>query len=637
MQNLKDLLLRGCGYLLLISITTSSMQCHGTHILAVLPSVWKSHYLFGYQMMQQIMERRNYSVTLISPYEGGGGGKVQAHVQDARFREIKVEGLLENWLEMGLTFDIDEMHGKSVMEHFTRLMYATTSNTDTLLQNPKVRELLQSQQKYDLLVVDLFLSDALLGLSFFYQIPTVVISPSGSNTWLNQRFGNPQNAALDPSNFLPYSKDMTLWQRNINTLMAMFEKLTYSFFHMISQQAVYTKHFEPLCQVAPWCNELPDHRDLTENLSLALINSHPVLQYPRSYLPNMLTVAGVHLATDGQELKLPAHLKEFIEEAQQGVVYISFGANIYDFPQEKIELFLDFIETLPEMRFIVKYDEEENLDMTSKVSDKVMVQNWWPQQAILAHDNVKLFITSGGFMSITESIYFLKPILAIPITPEQYVLVENLKIQGSAYILNYNDLTYDHILCGVNDTLNNPKYKESLKVLKSQLVNDLTGLTPIEKVLSSIDMTLETKGLNYLKTHSQHLNFWSSILMDVMLILLLGLLTILAIPFILTSCILRKSYQNHANLTTLKNQVRTRREIDDFLTKSLNNGDNETLKTVRRSSSNSDFQQKRKRLSSGCSHSNSCCYCSSVSSSAPGTPVTRESPSFSKSLETNDI
>lgn len=142
-------------------------------------------------------------------------------------------------------------------------------------------------------------------LSFFYQVPTVVLSPSGSNTWLNQRFGNAQNAALDPSNFLAYSKDMNLWQRSVNTLMVMFEKLTYSFFHMISQQAVYTKHFEPLCQDAPWCSELPDHKDLTENLSLALINTHPVLQYPRAFLPNMLTIAGVHLKKNKEELQLP--------------------------------------------------------------------------------------------------------------------------------------------------------------------------------------------------------------------------------------------------------------------------------------------------------------------------------------------
>lgn len=156
-------LVRGC--FLVFALLLSSWRCQCAHILAVLPSVWKSHYLFGYQLLEEIIVQKNYSVTLISPYEGGldPGPSGDEKVFNNRLREIRVDGLLENWSEMGLSFDIEEMHDKSVMEHFTRLMYATTSNTDTLLQSPKVRELLQSPQKFDLLVVDLFLSDALLG------------------------------------------------------------------------------------------------------------------------------------------------------------------------------------------------------------------------------------------------------------------------------------------------------------------------------------------------------------------------------------------------------------------------------------------------------------------------------------------
>lgn len=244
-------------------------------------------------------------------------------------------------------------------------------------------------------------------------------------------------------------------------------------------------------------------------------------------------------------------------------------------------------------------------------------------------------------MSITEAIHYEKPVLAIPITPEQQVLAGNIYSQGSALVLSYNDLTYDHILYSINDTLNNSKYHKHLKQLKT-LMGDLVGLEPIDKVLNSIERVLETKGLDSLKTHSHHLNFWSSILVDVMLILLFGLLTIIAIPFILTSKILRKSYQNQTN-TMLKNQIRYQRQVNDFLTNCPNpkhrhngSGDDLSLRTVRRSSSNSDIQQKRKRLSSGCSHSSSCFYCSSVSSSAPGTPLIRESPSFIKSVETSN-
>lgn len=146
--------------LVLWIIVPTPLHSHGAHILAVLPSVWKSHYLFGYHFLHQLVEQHNHTITLISPYEMNKQDMANISQQ---ITEIKVGGLLENWLEMGLSFDIEEMQHKSVMEHFTRLMYATTSNTDQILQSPKVRELLHSQQKFDLLIVDLFLSDALIG------------------------------------------------------------------------------------------------------------------------------------------------------------------------------------------------------------------------------------------------------------------------------------------------------------------------------------------------------------------------------------------------------------------------------------------------------------------------------------------
>ena len=69
---------------------------------------------------------------------------------------------------------------------------------------------------------------------------------------------------------------------------------------MISQQAIYLKHFQALCQLAN--RTLPHHRVLAQNLSLVLINSNAVLQYPRAYLPNMLEIGGVHLKS---QLPLP--------------------------------------------------------------------------------------------------------------------------------------------------------------------------------------------------------------------------------------------------------------------------------------------------------------------------------------------
>lgn len=144
----------------IVSLLLCVVLASGANILAVLPSVWKSHYLFGRKLLQELVESPgNHSVTLISPHAAQDG----VDWEIPRIRELRIEGLRENWLDMGMSFEAEEMHAQSVMERFTRLIYAGTTNVDILLSDPQVRKLLTSGERFDLLIVDLFLSDALLG------------------------------------------------------------------------------------------------------------------------------------------------------------------------------------------------------------------------------------------------------------------------------------------------------------------------------------------------------------------------------------------------------------------------------------------------------------------------------------------
>lgn len=245
-------------------------------------------------------------------------------------------------------------------------------------------------------------------------------------------------------------------------------------------------------------------------------------------------------------------------------------------------------------------------------------------------------------MSITEAIYFEKSILAIPITPEQYVLSEKLYQQNAAFKLNYHDLTYDQLMYAIHNLLGD-NYQQSVKTLKSQLMQNLEKISPLEKALNAIEITLQTNGLNHLKPHSHHLNFWNSILLDVMFILILGLLTVLVIPFLVTSCILKRSYQNQNKLNLLNQQShRYHCKVNEFLKTSTTttplrtcenvkhrheNQENEDSLTCRprRRSLNSDVQKRRKRLSS---NSSSSCNSSVSSSSAPTTPLSKKESSL---------
>lgn len=61
----------------------------------------------------------------------------------------------------------------------------------------------------------------------------------------------------------------------------------------------------------------------------------------------------------------------------------------------------DILHSLKKLkqRIILKWDEQVEVD-----KEKFLVGTWFPQDDILAHPNVELFVTHGGLLSCTESI-----------------------------------------------------------------------------------------------------------------------------------------------------------------------------------------------------------------------------------------
>jgi glucuronosyltransferase len=115
---------------------------------------------------------------------------------------------------------------------------------------------------------------------------------------------------------------------------------------------------------------------------------------------------------------LPEDIKTFIESAEHGVVYFSLGGNLKPSKMSE-EKKRDIQAALSKLKqkVVWKWDDE-----SLKVDkNKFMVRKWLPQDDILAHENVKLFVTHGGLLSCTESIYRGKPVVGIPIFGDQMV------------------------------------------------------------------------------------------------------------------------------------------------------------------------------------------------------------------------
>ena len=155
--------------------------------------------------------------------------------------------------------------------------------------------------------------------------------------------------------------------------------------------------------------------DLESRTKIALVNSHPAVNYPQSIPPNVIEVGGLQL----QEARpLPKLIDRFMNESIKGAVFVSLGTNVNakSLGDERINMFLDVMASLPEYNFLWKMDFDQS---KFKISKNVMIESFFPQRDILGHHKIKVFVTHGGGLSTQEAIWQGVPMIGIPMFADQ--------------------------------------------------------------------------------------------------------------------------------------------------------------------------------------------------------------------------
>lgn len=226
---------------------------------------------------------------------------------------------------------------------------------------------MKSNAKFDVIVLEEFLGASLMGLSHYYQAPLVYISAMGANTWHNNLFGNPSPLAYIPNLLTSYSSHMNFFQRLHNLIV---DQLDLLYRYLI----YYPKENEILHKYLP---DAPHLNEIMYNASLILLNSHTSYRDPVPLLPNMIEIGGYHVS---EPKPLPKDLKDFLDNAKDGVVYFSMGSNLKsaDMPIEKRTAILKVLAKIKQ-KVLWKFESEDIEDLPKNVK----IQKWLPQQDIL--------------------------------------------------------------------------------------------------------------------------------------------------------------------------------------------------------------------------------------------------------------
>ncbi|XP_044259849.1 UDP-glycosyltransferase UGT5-like [Tribolium madens] len=484
---------------LILLFCTLICAINSAHILGIYPLPGHSHYRLGSSLFRELAER-GHDVTVISPFSEKDVPK------NGTYRDIVLDGL----------FVGDEKHKGKQWNMFKReglnpfvgtYVVATMASKfiKMSLNHTKVQKLLHSDEKFDVVITDNFLSDAFKAFATHFDAPLIVLNPVGPNFWINPLVGNPSPPSYIPDILLNYYHPMTFSERMVNTLIYGFNFLLYNWL-------VYPQHNEYVKQFIPRGGEL---KDILYNTSLVLLNSHPSLNQPVPLVPNMIEIGGFHMKPPK---KLPEDLQEFLDISKEGVVYFSMGSNLQSilWPIEKREVFLKTFAKL-KMKVLWKWEDDE---LPGKPPN-VKISKWVPQMDVLAHPNLKLFITHGGFVSSVETAYHGKPMLAIPIYGDQRNNANFAYKSGFGRYITFSNLTEKNLLEAINEMLDNPKYSENAKI-RSKIFHD-RQVHPMDTAVFWVEYVIRHRGAPHLRVAALDLPWYKYLLVDVIVVLTLVL------------------------------------------------------------------------------------------------------------------
>ena len=316
---------------------------------------------------------------------------------------------------------------------------------------------------------------------------------------INWAMGDTVNPSFMPSPITGFSQHMNFVERFINTWATAMFVLMRKFISLPRTQAM-------LGEVFPE-DEIPPLDDLINNVSLFINHGTPFTgDGLRPVMPNTI-MAGLMTCTEAKPL--PQDLKEFVENSENGVIFVSFGSIVKasKMPEAKRKGMLAVFSRLKQ-RVIWKWETP-----MEDAPGNVMVSSWLPQTSVLAHPNVKLFITHGGAGSIQETICHKTPIVGVPFFADQPSNVREAVHREIGVYLDWHGLSEETLESAIHQVLDDPTYQASITKL-SHLIMDQPQ-HPLDRSIWWLEYLIRHPHNPQMKPITQNLHWFQYFLLDV--------------------------------------------------------------------------------------------------------------------------
>lgn len=418
---------------LVVIILSLSNLVNSARILALFPTPSYSHQLV-FRSVTEALAARGHELVILTPnpvnMDLPNVKQIDvSYAYQGYFHQINFAGTKEE--NIGIT---------SLLSMFTK---ALTEIMETELSHPEMQKLLHDpNEHFDAVICEFIGYTPMYAFAEYFNAPLIGFTTTEVTYHDHRAAGNFIHSILHPMNIFPNYRDLNFIERlgsaTLDLVLRLyFEPFVYSVFDGIIDQN--------------FGANVSRSYALARKVDMLLLNTHPAMGFVRPLVPNTIQIGFLHVKPPQP---LSDEWQKYMDASMHGVIYFSLGTNV-----KTSNLRSGTVEMLLKAFGQLKYDVVWKWDCgeTSTKPTNVKTTSWVPQQDLLAHPNMKLFITQGGHQSIEEAVDRAVPMIVIPFFVDQLPNSRRVENKGIGVALNLNEMNTETFKSHIIEVIENPK------------------------------------------------------------------------------------------------------------------------------------------------------------------------------------
>ncbi|XP_050707399.1 UDP-glycosyltransferase UGT5-like [Eriocheir sinensis] len=484
-----------------VGVAAALQVVGASRILFLAPLSSRSHKNF-YMGIINALADRGHQITLLTPYKAS---RVKENVQEVVLPNMDMANVISNF---------NVFTGNKVLRPLRFSMEAPNLCADAL-GDPQTQNLLK--EEFDLVILSMFFNDCFLSFVHQLKIPYALAATTGLFGPLVGFGGSITFPSFAQNPLFPFKSPYSFTERITLSLSSVLLDVVFSY---VSYRMESVCHQRGLCP-----EDMPSFSVIRQNSSLALTNAIKTLEVPAEpSVPTTIYCGGIHCHPSNP---LPKDLEDWVAGAgEDGFIFFSLGSAVIpsQMPEEHRKTLLQVLGSLKQ-RVLWKWDKETMDDLPPNVR----LSKWLPQQDILGHPKMRLFITHGGLLSTLESMYHGVPVLGIPVFGDQLTNMLMVEKNGWGKVLHWEDLTPETLKAKIFEVMNDESLRKEAQ-WRSVLMRDQPQ-RPEDIAVYWVEYVMRHHGAPHLVSPVRSMPWYQLYNVDVWATIIVVLLLLLYVSF----------------------------------------------------------------------------------------------------------